>query len=120
MLPGLSVVEGGQTSTGSVINWLKRLLGPAGGSYEQLNEEAAALPPGSEGLTCLDHFQGNRTPHTDPLSRGAITGGRGGAVFEQYHFQGNRTPHTDPLSRGAITGDGALCFSGYHRIMHEQ
>ncbi len=23
---------------------------------------------------CLDHFQGNRTPFTDPLSRGALAG----------------------------------------------
>lgn len=67
------MVEGGQTSTGSVVAWLKRLLGPEA-SYEQLNREAAEVPAGCEGLLCLDHFQGNRTPHTDPLSRGAITG----------------------------------------------
>ncbi|MCB1833314.1 MAG: xylulokinase, partial [Geminicoccaceae bacterium] len=35
---------------------------------------AAALPPGAEGLLVQDHFQGNRTPHTDPLSRGALVG----------------------------------------------
>jgi ribulokinase len=73
VVPGLHVVEGGQTSTGSVIAWLKRLFGE-GASYDQLNQEAAALPPGAEGLLMLDHFQGNRTPYTDPASRGAITG----------------------------------------------
>ncbi len=73
LLPGYHVVEGGQTSTGSIVAWLKRLLDPAVG-YDQLNIEAAALPPGSDGLIVQDHFQGNRTPHTDPLSRGAITG----------------------------------------------
>lgn len=26
-----------------------------------------------QGLLCLDHFQGNRTPFTDPVSRGAVT-----------------------------------------------
>jgi ribulose kinase len=35
---------------------------------------AADLPPGAEGLLAVDHFQGNRTPHTDALARGAITG----------------------------------------------
>ena len=35
---------------------------------------AAGLEPGAEGLVVLDHFQGNRTPHTDAASRGAITG----------------------------------------------
>jgi ribulose kinase len=73
VLPGLHVVEGGQTSTGSVINWLKQLLG-AEVSYDQLNTAAAGLPPGSEGVVVLEHFQGNRTPYTDPHSRGVIAG----------------------------------------------
>ena len=73
LLPGYHVVEGGQTSTGSIVAWLKRLLDPAT-TFDQLNAEATALPPGSEGLIVQDHFQGNRTPHTDPLSRGAISG----------------------------------------------
>ncbi|GBF92749.1 carbohydrate kinase [Raphidocelis subcapitata] len=74
VLPGGHVVEGGQTSTGSVINWLRRALLGEGVGYGELNEEAAAVPPGCEGLVALDHFQGNRTPHTDPLSRGALVG----------------------------------------------
>ncbi len=73
VLPGLHVVEGGQTSTGSVVAWLKRLMGPEVG-YDELNREAAAIAPGSDGLIMQDHFQGNRTPHTDPLSRGAFLG----------------------------------------------
>src|SRR5262249_34453356 len=36
--------------------------------------KAAALKPGCDGLLVQDHFQGNRTPYTDPLSRGAIVG----------------------------------------------
>ena len=71
--PGKSIIEGGQTSTGSVIAWFKRHF--AGHtSFEALNEGAAAIAPGAEGLLVLDHFQGNRTPYTDALSRGAITG----------------------------------------------
>ncbi|WP_045224045.1 FGGY-family carbohydrate kinase [Methyloterricola oryzae] len=73
VMPGLHVVEGGQTSTGSVVQWFKNLLGEAT-SYAALDAEAAALPPGAEGLLVQEHFQGNRTPHTDPLSRGAILG----------------------------------------------
>ena len=73
VMPGLHTVEGGQTSTGSVINWFKNMLGDSV-SYETLNAEAAALPPGADGLIVQEHFQGNRTPHTDPLSRGALTG----------------------------------------------
>jgi ribulose kinase len=73
LIPGLHVVEGGQTSTGSIINWYKNMLGDDA-TYEMLNNEAAKITPGCDGLVVQDHFQGNRTPYTDPLSRGAITG----------------------------------------------
>mmetsp|Transcript_6023 Transcript_6023/g.14591 ORF Transcript_6023/g.14591 Transcript_6023/m.14591 type:complete len:742 (-) Transcript_6023:127-2352(-) len=72
VIEGLNIIEGGQTSTGSAVNWLRLLL--AEPSYDELNRAAEALPPGCEGLVALDHFQGNRTPHTDPLSRGALVG----------------------------------------------
>lgn len=70
--PDRYIVEGGQTSTGSIINWLGRLTG--GLDFDELNAKAAELSPGSDGLIVQDHFQGNRTPYTDPLSRGAIIG----------------------------------------------
>lgn len=72
LIPGLHIVEGGQTSTGSIVAWCARLLG--GASYEELDREVENVPPGAEGLVALDHFQGCRTPHTDPLSRGALVG----------------------------------------------
>ncbi len=71
--PGRPIIEGGQTSTGSVIAWFKRHFADQV-SFDTLNAEAAALPPGAEGLLVCDHFQGNRTPHTDALARGAIMG----------------------------------------------
>ncbi len=71
--PSKPIIEGGQTSTGSVIAWFKRHFAEAT-SFDVLNEQAAKIEPGSEGRMVLDHFQGNRTPYTDALSRGAITG----------------------------------------------
>lgn len=71
--PGRPIIEGGQTSTGSVIAWFKRNFAEHV-DFDTLNALAAAIPPGAEGLVAVDHFQGNRTPHTDPLARGAITG----------------------------------------------
>ena len=71
--PGKPIIEGGQTSTGSIIAWFKRNFAP-NTSYDELNETASPLEPGAEGLVVLDHFQGNRTPYTDAASRGAITG----------------------------------------------
>jgi ribulokinase len=67
------LLEGGQTSTGSIVAWLGRLAGDKL-DLQALNAEAARLPPGAEGLVAVDHFQGNRTPHTDPLARGALIG----------------------------------------------
>src|SRR5437660_1535746 len=71
--PNRHVLEGGQSASGSMIAWLCRFIGPDV-DLQQLNHEAAELPPGSEGLIVLDHFQGNRTPYTDALSRGALVG----------------------------------------------
>ena len=43
-------------------------------SYEDLLAEAADVPPGSEGLLFLPYLTGERTPHPDPLARGAFVG----------------------------------------------
>jgi len=84
LLPGLEVLEGGQVSTGSVVRWfasnfvgaeIAEAAARAGRSvYDELNSRAAEIPPGSEGLIVLEHWQGNRTPWTDPWSRGVIRG----------------------------------------------
>ncbi len=74
VVKGLHAIEGGQTSTGSVINWFRNLVGLDKDGYAELNAQAAKLPPGAEGLVVLEHFQGNRTPYTDPLSRGVLSG----------------------------------------------
>jgi ribulose kinase len=83
-VPGLEVIEAGQISTGSVVRWFTaNFIGAdiaaaaqkAGRSlYDELNSRAAAIPPGAEGLVVLEHWQGNRTPWTDPWSRGVIRG----------------------------------------------
>lgn len=81
ILPGKHLVEGGQSSTGSILNWyVENFLGSMGNQiprdmlFSRLSKEAEQLPPGSEGLVVLDHWQGNRTPWTDPTSRGVISG----------------------------------------------
>ena len=83
IVPGLQMVEGGQTSTGSVVNWFKnQLCGTVKVQAEQeglsvydiLNREAEKLPIGAEGIVALDFFQGNRTPHVDPDVRGMFYG----------------------------------------------
>lgn len=43
-------------------------------SYRVLDEEASRVAPGCDGLVALETWQGSRTPHTDPLARGAFVG----------------------------------------------
>ncbi len=79
IIKGSGIVEGGQTSSGSIVSWFKRYfckdldLQPEG-AYAILNREAAKIAPGSDGLLVLDWWQGNRTPYTDPNVRGMIYG----------------------------------------------
>lgn len=42
--------------------------------YAVLNGEAGDVPAGSEGLFFLPYLAGERTPHADPLARGAYVG----------------------------------------------
>jgi len=84
LLPGYHVIEGGQISTGSVVKWFKNNFVPSEiekeakssgkNIYHVLDEGASKIPPGSEGLVVLEHWQGNRTPWVDPTSRGVIRG----------------------------------------------
>jgi xylulokinase len=45
-----------------------------GVSFDDLVAEAAGVSPGSEGLLFLPYLTGERTPHPDPLARGAWVG----------------------------------------------
>jgi len=83
VVDGLYTLEGGQTATGSIVNWYREHF--AGNEaveaertgrhvYELLDAKAAAVPPGCEGLVCLDYWQGNRCPLKDPRARGVFWG----------------------------------------------
>ncbi len=78
VVPGLFTTETGINTTGAAVAWLADLLyaggrGRAGSAdYERLDQEAAAVPPGSSGLLALPVLaDGERT---DPELRAAFTG----------------------------------------------
>jgi ribulose kinase len=74
-LPGKYCAEGGQISAGSIAKWFLREFDPHGwAGYGKMSEEAKSVPPGCDGLCCLDFFRGNRTPYKDPVSRGCFYG----------------------------------------------
>jgi xylulokinase len=68
---GTSCLAGGMATSGAVTGWLRDLTGTG---YGTLTEEAAALPPGAEGLLMLPYFAGERSPLFDPDARGVVAG----------------------------------------------
>jgi xylulokinase len=72
-VPGAYHVMGVTLSAGGSLQWWRQLIGEEH-SYEALIELAATAPPGSEGLLFLPYLTGERTPHSDPLARGAFFG----------------------------------------------
>ena len=67
-------------TAGGALNWFVDTLCQEldkisrGKVYEVLNREAAAVPPGCEGLMFLPYMAGERTPHADPDARGCFVG----------------------------------------------
>jgi ribulose kinase len=83
LVEGMFTLEGGQTATGSILQWLVERFGSEAVAqaksrgqdvYAYLDCLAEPIPAGSEGLLVLDYFQGNRTPYKDPLARGTVIG----------------------------------------------
>ena len=60
-------------SAAGSLQWFRDTLAP-GVSFNQLLSEASVIPAGSEGLLFLPYLSGERTPHPDPLARGAFVG----------------------------------------------
>ncbi|MEM9644686.1 MAG: ribulokinase [Planctomycetota bacterium] len=72
ILPGLFGYETGQAAVGDAFDWLRRLTNLD--SFDDLAEKSVALPPGAEGVECLDWMNGCRTPLMDGGVRGVFTG----------------------------------------------
>lgn len=60
-------------SAAGSLQWFRDTLAPDT-SFDDLVAPAAEIPPGSEGLVFLPYLTGERTPHPDPLARGAFIG----------------------------------------------
>jgi xylulokinase len=73
VIPNLYLVNGCMAASGSIIKWFRSAFAPEA-DYAELDAEAAALPPGAEGLVLLPYFLGEKTPLHDPLARGTVVG----------------------------------------------
>ncbi|QGJ69707.1 Carbohydrate kinase FGGY [Planctomycetales bacterium 10988] len=72
ILPGFYGYETGQAAVGDAFDWIRRLVGHR--DYQNLAEKSRALPPGAEGVACMDWFNGCRTPLMDGHLTGQFTG----------------------------------------------
>lgn len=72
-VPGMWHFMGVMLSAAGSLQWYRDTLAP-GMSFEELLNEAEAVPAGAEGLQFLPYLSGERTPYPDPLARGAFIG----------------------------------------------
>lgn len=72
-VPGKWHMMGVMLSAAGSLRWHRDTFSP-GASYESLLQPAQNVPPGSDGLLFLPYLMGERTPHPDPLARGAFIG----------------------------------------------
>jgi xylulokinase len=60
-------------SAAGSLRWFRDALAP-GEDFGRLTEAAEGVPPGADGLFFLPYLSGERSPHPDPLARGAFVG----------------------------------------------
>jgi xylulokinase len=72
-IPGRWHLMGVMLSAAGSLRWYRDTIAPAM-DYDALLEPAAEIAPGSDGLLFLPYLTGERTPHPDPLARGAFVG----------------------------------------------
>jgi xylulokinase len=72
-LPDCWHLMGVMLSAAGSLQWYRDALAPQT-SFDELLDEAAEVSAGSEGLLFLPYLSGERTPHPDPLARGAWVG----------------------------------------------
>jgi xylulokinase len=72
-VPGLWHFMGVMLSAAGSLQWYRDTLAP-GMDFDDLLKEAEGVAAGSDGLQFLPYLSGERTPHPDPLARGAFIG----------------------------------------------
>ena len=102
LFQGTYCLHAGILTSGSLTRWMRDLMGrdivQADGSggdeaYQAISDEAAAIPPGSDGVVVLPYFTGATSPLHNPKARGIIFG------LELGHTRGH-------LYRAALEGVG--------------
>ena len=102
-VPGRWHFMGVMLSAAGSLRWFRDTFA-AGQDFGDLVAEAERIPAGCEGLTFLPYLTGERTPHPDPLARGA--------------FVGLTVRHTLPhLTRAVLEGVACGLKDGYDLML---
>ena len=75
--PQLYFPVGTMQAAGGAFDWLERLLRGAADEerlFKELDAQAAQVPAGAGGALFLPYLLGERSPHWNPLARGALVG----------------------------------------------
>ena len=73
-IPGRWFLGGAMNATGKALDWLREDVLRDSVTTDELLAEAAAVPPGADGLVFLPYLAGERSPIWDPAARGAFVG----------------------------------------------
>lgn len=73
VLPGRWLLQGGTTGGGGALKWFREQFCPEM-TFDQMSQEAALSPPGSNGLLFLPYLAGERSPIWDPNIKGMLVG----------------------------------------------
>jgi len=124
-LPGHWDVQGLLLTGGSAYKWVRNLLSDSTGGkealgFEDLNDLAAGVPPGSEGVIVVPHLAGAGTPLWNPGAGGMIVGlrlshGRAhvvravleGVAFSERHALETLQEVVSPIRRLRFSGGGS-------------
>ncbi len=75
-IPGAYIVEAAVLTSGAIYRWFKESLldlkEADSSAFDAINQEAALVGPGSNGLLLIPHFKGCGSPYWDPDARGVF------------------------------------------------
>lgn len=105
---------------GEITRWFRESILTRSMDYQALEEAAAGVAPGAEGLFALPHLLGQRTPTPDPLARGVLFGltnaHTAGHIYRAllegvaYALRDSYEHSALPLKRLVIGGGGSNCL----------
>ncbi|MCY0899323.1 MAG: FGGY-family carbohydrate kinase [Firmicutes bacterium] len=74
LVPGQYLPNGCMATSGALLPWVLEFVNASHLSWQELDQLAATVPPGSDGLILLPYFAGEKSPIFDGQARGTILG----------------------------------------------